>query len=186
MLPVSDSSLRAALAVVPTPESLAGMFEKQGIAATTYAHPPVFTVAEGEGFKSQIPGGHTKNLFLKDKKGTLWLVTALWDTVIDLKSLPERIGAARLSFASAELLGEKLGVIPGSVTPLALMNDRERLVRPVLDIRLMACDIVNCHPLRNDMTTGLSPAALLGFLGSLGYDPLIVDFAAEKPISGRI
>lgn len=173
------------LTIVPTPEPLATLFFQQGIRATTYVHPPVFTVAEGAEFKQAMPGGHTKNLFLKDKNESLWLLTALWDTQIDLKTLPARIGAGRLSFGSAALLEKKLGVIPGSVTPLALVNDAGREVRPVLDARLMTGAIVNCHPLRNDMTTGLSPAALLGFLQQLGYDPLIIDFAAEKPISGQ-
>lgn len=150
-----------------------------GIAAVTYAHPPVFRVGEDDGFIHLMPGGHTKNLFLKDKKGALWLVTALQDTVIDLKWLPGRIGSARFSFGSPDLLLEVLGVPPGSVTPFALMNDAQKRVRPVLDARMMACETVNFHPLRNDMTTGITPENLLVFMKDLGLDPLVVDFVKE-------
>lgn len=165
------------LNVVATPDSLANRFTQLGIAVTTYAHPPVFTVEEGQDFKHQIPGGHTKNLFLKDKKDQLWLVTALQDTAIDLKWLPQRINAARLSFGNSDLLKEALGVTPGSVTALALMNDMQKRVRPVLDQRLFDYKTVNCHPLSNDMTTGISPHDLVAFMKSCGHEPLIVDFA---------
>lgn len=167
----------AALNIIPTPDPLNAKFSELGIETVTYEHRPVFTVAEGEDFKRLIPGGHTKNLFLKDKKDKIWLVTALDETVIDLKKLPARINAGRLSFASAELMQKLLGVAPGSVTPLALLNDTGREVSPVLDARIMDHDIMNCHPLRNDRTTCLKPQDLVKFMKNLGYDPLIVDFS---------
>lgn len=171
--------------IIPTPEPFASRFTALGIAAVTYAHPPVFTVEEGEGFKHKIPGGHTKNLFLKDKKSQLWLVTAHAETVVDLKSLPAKMGAARLSFGSADRLKEALGVIPGAVTPLALLNDAaQQNVRFVLDERLMAFETVNCHPLRNDRTTCLSPADLLRFIGDLGYTPQILDLQNDAAAIG--
>ena len=163
--------------VVPTPEPLASAFEKLGIKSVTYAHPAVFTVEEGRGFKHHMPGGHTKNLFLKDKKGEVFLVTALWDTAIDLKKLPARINAGRVSFGSAELMQELLGVTPGSVTALGVIHDLLRRVKPVLDAEILKQDLVNCHPLRNDMTTALSPQDLVRFMESLGYNPAIVDFS---------
>lgn len=159
--------------IIQTPEPLGGLFSDLGIDAVTYQHPPVFTVAEGEGFKQRIPGGHTKNLFLKDKKDQIWLVTAGAHTQVNLKSLPALIGAARLSFGSPDRLLDTLGVTPGSVTPLALVNDRQHRVRFVLDAGLMQCSTINCHPLRNDMTTCLAPEALLRVLRHLGYDPLV-------------
>lgn len=156
--------------IVDTPEPLAGRFAALGIAAVTYAHPAVFTVEEGEGFKHLIPGGHTKNLFLKDKKGQLWLVTAHAETIVDLKFLPAKIGAARLSFGSADRLKEALDVVPGSVTPLALINDApQQSLRFVLDERLMGFETINCHPLRNDQTTCLAPQDLVRFIENLGY-----------------
>jgi Ala-tRNA(Pro) deacylase len=164
--------------VTETPDPLASLFKKLGIGALTYAHRPVFTVEEGRDIKERIPGGHTKNLFLKDKKDAYWLVTALWDTQIDLKWLPARLDAGRLSFGSAERLQAALGVTPGSVTPLALVNDSARQVQPVLDARLIAEEKINCHPLQNDMTTALSPQDLVKFMNDMGYNPVIVDFSA--------
>lgn len=169
--------MSALLKTIETPDPLNAAFAELGIEAVTYSHPAVFTVEEGRGFKHLMPGGHTKNLFLKDKKGKIWLVTALWDTVIDLKKLPARINAGRLSFGNAELLMELLGVVPGAVTALGLVNDRDRRVTPVLDQAIMNHDIVNCHPLENDKTTGLAPKDLVKFMESMGYQPLIVDFS---------
>ena len=121
-----------------TPDDLFAFFRRLGIAAQTYEHVPVFTVAESQAIKEEIPGGHSKNLFLKDKKGRLFLVVAHAETRIELKRLHEALDASgRLSFGSAELLREVLGVEPGSVTPFALMNDRERRVSLVLDEALM-------------------------------------------------
>lgn len=159
--------------IIQTPEPLGSQFAALGIDAVTYSHPPVFTVAEGEGWKHLIPGGQTKNLFLKDKKDQMWLVTAEAYTQVDLKALPDIIGAGRLSFGSADRLMNTLGVTPGSVTPLALVNDSGRQVRFVLDEKLLRCSTINCHPLRNDMTTAMTPDALLQFLRHLGYDPMI-------------
>jgi len=169
--------MRAAVEKAETPEPLAEKFAALNINAVTYSHPPIFTVEEGRDFKKDIPGGHTKNLFLKDHKGKLFLVTALWDTAIDLKKLPARLNAGRFSFGSAPLLAEVLGVTPGSVTPLAVVNDLLRRVTPVLDARMMEEQTVNCHPLKNDKTTGLTPQDLVRFMESLGYNPLIVDFS---------
>ena len=132
-----------------TPADLFAFFEKLGIAAETAEHAPVFTVAESRAIKAAIPGGHSKNLFLKDRKGRLFLVVARDETAIDLKRLHEAIGAAgRLSFGSAELLRETLGVEPGSVTPFALLNDADGRVAVVLDAALMAFTRVNFHPAR--------------------------------------
>jgi Ala-tRNA(Pro) deacylase len=174
---VNNAAMSAALKTIPTPDPLAQNFTSLGIETVTYEHRPVFTVAEGEDFKKLIPGGHTKNLFLKDKKDKVWLVTALDETVIDLKKLPMRINSARLSFGNAELMQQLLGVTPGSVTPLALLNDKGLAVSPVLDEALFKHEVMNCHPLRNDRTTCLKPQDLVKFMKNLGYNPLIVDFS---------
>ena len=149
-----------------------------GIAHTTLAHAPVFHVGEGEAIKAVLPGGHTKNLFLKDAKGRLWLITALGETKIDLKGLPARIGSAKLSFGSPALLGEALGVEPGSVTPFALINDAAHSVTLILDAALLRADPLNFHPLTNTATTQVSRDGFLAFLKGLGIEPVIVDFAA--------
>ncbi|RYF94337.1 MAG: prolyl-tRNA synthetase associated domain-containing protein [Caulobacteraceae bacterium] len=155
-----------------------------GIAHRTLDHPAVFTVGEGDDFKAGLPGGHTKNLFLKDARDRLWLISALGETRIDLKRLHPVIGSARLSFGSAALMEETLGVTPGSVTAFALANDLEQRVTFVLDAALAASDPVNFHPLVNTATTGVSQADFRRFLSALGREPIIVDFAELKRIDG--
>ena len=151
-----------------------------GVTHTTLDHPAVFTVGEGAEIKAALPGGHTKNLFLKDARDQLWLISALGETQIDLKRLHPVIGSARLSFGSPALMQETLGVTPGSVTALGLINDAQHRVRFVLDAALARADPVNFHPLANTATTALSQAGFRAFLASLGVTPLIVDFAAMR------
>lgn len=162
--------------------SLFAFLDAHAIAHRTLDHPPVFRVEEGREIKAGLPGGHTKNLFLKDGKDQLWLVSALGDAAVDLKALPRAIGSARLSFASAELMWSVLGVEPGSVTAFALINDAERRVRLVLDAALLASDPVNFHPLRNDATTAVSRDGLQAFLRALQITPMIVDFSGDTPV----
>src|SRR5499426_1112031 len=110
-----------------TPEQLFAELDSLGIKHSTVKHPPLFTVEESRALRGEIPGGHTKNLFLKDKKGALYLVTALEDAMIELKSLHRRLGASgRFSFGTADLMRETLGIEPGAVTPFATMNDNDR------------------------------------------------------------
>ena len=161
-----------------TADDLFALLDAHGIAHHTYRHPPVFRVDEGAEIKAAMPGGHTKNLFLMDHKGQLWLISALGDARIDLKSLPAAIGSGRLSLGSEARLYAALGVRPGSVTAFALINDSEHQVRFVLDRALLAHETVNFHPLSNDATTAVSRAGLMDFLASLGVEPLLVDFGA--------
>src|SRR5215472_1733277 len=158
-----------------TQEDLFALLAELGIAHRTVEHPAVFRVGEGEAVKSALPGGHTKNLFLQDSKGQLWLISALQDTRIDLKALPKAIGAARLSFGSPGAMATALGVTPGSVTAFALINDADHAVRFVLDQALADADPVNFHPLVNTATTAVSQADFRRFLSALGVEPLIVD-----------
>ena len=145
-----------------------------GIETQTTDHAPVYTVEESQALCGGIPGGHCKNLFLKDKKGVLWLVVTLEDAQVDLKTLPQKIGSARLSFGRGELLAEVLGVEPGSVTPFALINDEECKVQVILDASMMAHEMLNYHPLKNDATTSVSSQDLLKFIRSCGHAPQIV------------
>lgn len=161
-----------------TRATLLAYLDALGIAQHTVDHPPVFTVAEGDAVKAQMPGGHTKNLFLKDKKGALILISALQSTEIDLKGLHKRLDCGRLSFGKPELLEEALGVTPGSVTAFAIVNDPLKRVRFILDAALMAHDTVNFHPLKNDATTAVSSSDLLTFVRALGREPEIMDFTA--------
>ena len=164
--PLDRSSLLAWLARCP-------------FGAETHDHPPVFTVAESGALHRDLPGGHTKNLFVRDKKGQVFLVTAEQSTAVDLKGLHRRIGAqGRLSFGKPELLLDLLGVEPGSVTALALVNDRAGAVRFVLDERLLAHEHVNCHPLLNDGTTTLRVSDLVRVARHTGHEPLVADLTA--------
>ena len=148
-------------------------FRRIDIVWRTIEHPAVFTVEESETVLTLIPGGHTKNLFLKDKKGGLWLVVVRAHLTVDLPSLAKQLGAPRFSFASAELLEATLGITPGSVTPFALMNDAAHAVTPVLDAGMLELDPVNFHPMRNDRTTAIAPSDLIRFVKACGHDPLI-------------
>jgi Ala-tRNA(Pro) deacylase len=157
-------------------DELLALFDLHGVAHATLDHPAVFRVGEGEDIKQRLPGAHTKNLFLKDSRDQLWLVSAEQEARIDLKRLPAVIGSGRLSFGSAELMEEVLGVTPGSVTAFALINDSDRRVRFVLDAALHEADRVNFHPLVNTATTTVSQDGLRAFLRALGVVPMIVDF----------
>jgi Ala-tRNA(Pro) deacylase len=152
--------------------------DAHGIAHSTFEHPAVFRVEEGLAIKAALPGGHTKNLFLKDNRDQLWLISALGETAIDLKKLPAVIGSGRLSFGSTELMQQTLGVTPGSVTALGLINDTQHRIRFVLDAALARADPVNFHPLTNEATTALSRAGFAAYLASVDVAPTIVDFAA--------
>jgi len=161
---------------------LFAFLDRIGVAHLTLRHPAVFRVEEGREIKAALPGGHTKNLFLKDAKGRLWLVSALGETAVDLKALPAAIGAARLSFGSEALLEQTLGVRAGSVTAFALFHDREHKVTLVLDAALVACAVVNFHPLTNTATTAVSREGFAAFLHALGVTPILVDFARSPPV----
>jgi Ala-tRNA(Pro) deacylase len=168
-----------------TPNDLFALLDRLGIAHRTVAHAPLFTVAQSRALRGQIPGGHTKNLFLRDKKGTLFLVVALEDAEIALKSLHRVLGAAgRFSFGSADLLRAALGVEPGAVTPFAAINDAEGRVAVVLDAAMMAHEALNFHPLQNDRTTSIAREGLVRFLRATGHEPRVVAMSglpAETP-----
>ncbi len=156
-------------------DSLLAWMAEHDIDQTTHDHPAVFRVEEGLELKAAMPGAHTKNLFLKDKKGRLWLISARQDTVIDLKRAPALIGSDRLSFGNETLMWETLGVRPGSVTALGLINDVDRRVSFVLDQALWEADIVNFHPLTNTATTALTQEAFRTFMSLLAREPIVVD-----------
>ena len=168
-----------------TPDELFATLDRLGIAHPTVSHPPLFTVEQSQSLRGSIPGGHTKNLFLKDKKDALFLVTALEDATIELKLLHRRLGAAgRFSFGSSNLMMETLGVIPGAVTPFGAINDTSGRVAVVLDAALMEHAIINAHPLVNTMTTSIGRDDLLKFLKAAGHPPRIVAVTGPRPGDG--
>jgi Ala-tRNA(Pro) deacylase len=163
-----------------TRSELAAYLKSLGIETVTVEHAPLFTVEESQTLRGEIAGGHTKNLFLKDKKGALFLVVAEEEARIDLKRLHTRIGASgRLSFGSAEQMIEVLGVSPGAVTAFGLINDRAGRLKVVLDEGLVRHDTVNCHPLVNTATTSLRSADLVTFMRATGHEPLILPLDAD-------
>jgi Ala-tRNA(Pro) deacylase len=162
-----------------TPADLFAHLEDIGIVVTTVTHPPLFTVADSQSLRGDIPGGHTKNLFLKDKKDNYFLVTVEEDAQVDLKQIHQLIGAAsRVSFGKPEALKELLGVVPGAVTPFGLINDQKGLVKFVIDRQLMQHETINAHPLTNEATTSIRSADLLAFVRSTGREPAILKVSA--------
>jgi len=165
-----------------TPDDLFAALDALGIKHSTIKHPPLFTVDQARELRGQIAGGHTKNLFLRDKKGALFLVVALEDAVIDLKGLHRLLGASgRFSFGSADLLREVWGVAPGSVTPFGAINDVDTRVTVVLDAAMMEHALLNYHPLVNTMTTAISRDDLIRFLESTGHPPRIETVSGVAP-----
>jgi Ala-tRNA(Pro) deacylase len=161
------------------PASRADLFaflDKLGIRHSTIEHPPLHTVEESQALRGEIAGGHSKNLFVKDKKSRVFIVTAREDARLDLKRIHEAIGASgRVSFCPGEQLEALWGVKPGSVTPFGAINDPEGKVTVVLEKALTEMDPVNFHPLENTATTTIRAADLLAFLRATGHEPLIVD-----------
>lgn len=157
-----------------TPDDLFAFLNSLGIKHSTVTHPPVFTVDQARSLRGQLLGGHTKNLFLRDKKNALYLIVAEEDAQIDLKGLHRQLGAnGRFSFGSADLLREVWGVVPGAVTPFGAINDTEGRVTVVLDTPMMEHETLNCHPLVNTMTTSIASKELVRFLESTGHIPRI-------------
>ncbi len=161
-----------------TPEEIVTQLENLGISYELHHHEAVFTVEESTHIHEKIDGGHCRNLFLKDKKGRMVLVTALDKTEIELKPLAAHLEHGRFSFGSAERLWENLGVKPGSVTPLALYNNAKRDITAVLDARMFDHQQICVHPLINTQTICFCPKELVRFLENLGYNPIIVDMDA--------
>jgi Ala-tRNA(Pro) deacylase len=162
--------------MIATPQALFARLDELKIGYTTVIHAPVFTVDEAKAHRGAIAGGHTKNLFLKDKKDRVFLGVTLEDCAVDLKALAPLIGADRLSFASPQLLRKHLGVEPGSVTPFSLINDPDVAVRAVFDEAMLELAVLNFHPLVNTATTSISSADLLRFARACGHEPLILRF----------
>jgi Ala-tRNA(Pro) deacylase len=172
--PPDQSALAARL---PPPEAreaaLNARLAELGILYKTHTHAPVFTVEEAQGLRGTLPGTHTKNLFLEDRKGGLWLVVAREELRIDLNALSKSLRAPRFSFGSPELLVEVLGILPGAVSPFALLNDKALRVKLVFDLSMLEQAPLNFHPLRKDRTTAIAAADLLLFARATGHEPIV-------------
>lgn len=161
-MPASDKNLFDPFAVL-------------GIQTTTVRHSPMFTVEDGEKLLVDVPGGHCKTLFLKNKNGNHWLVVMLGNIRLDMKMLQKKLGSSRLSFAKPDLMREVLGVEPGAVSPFTLLNASARNIKVVLDKKMMREKLLNYHPLRNDATTTITASDLLKFIYAMEHKPIILD-----------
>lgn len=163
------------------------LLDRLGILHRTVEHQAVFTVTESQGLRGELPGGHTKNLFTKDKADRLFLITAEEDSPVDLNATSKLLGVkGRLSFASAELMMRHLGVEPGSVTPLGLVHDTEGAVTFVIEKKLLDHAIINVHPLINTRTTALAREGLLAYLRATGHEPIVMElpYRSAQPDAG--
>lgn len=165
--------------LLPTsPSQLLAMLDELNYQTVTHHHEAVFTVEESNSITAKISGGHTKNLFLKDKKDNYFLIVAGHHAKIKLNQAHKLIGAhKRVSFASKEKLMEHLGVLPGSVNAFAPLNDKEGNVSVIIDAPLLKNDFINVHPLTNTMTTTISREDLLAFLEHVNHSPKIVQLS---------
>ncbi len=160
--------------------ALLAYLDGSGFKTKTVTHPPLFTVGESQELRGELEGGHTKNLFLKDKKGRYFLLTAQEDSTVNLKTLHKLLGGSgRFSFGNADMMLELLGVTPGAVTALGIINDRENKLTFAMDKRLIEHDKINCHPLTNEATTTLLTRDLLEFALACNHEPMIVDLNGE-------
>jgi Ala-tRNA(Pro) deacylase len=158
-----------------TPDDLFGRLDALGATHATHRHARVYTVEEARVLRGDLPGCHTKNLFLRNKKARMWLFVCEQDRVVDLMQLATAIGEKRLSFGSPRRLMEYLGVVPGAVSPFAVINDTQRAVQLVLDESILEMELLNFHPLDNSMTTSIGRDDFLAFVRSEGHEPLMVD-----------
>ena len=161
-----------------TPEDVLARLDALAIPYTLHRHPALRTGADAKAFRGTMAGGHCKNLFLRDRKGKMWLVSTLEDTVVDLKALGELLGG-RLSFGSADRLMTYLGIIPGAVSPLAVINDTEQTVTVILDAAMMAVEQLNFHPLSNEMTVTIAATDLQRFIVDCGHQPETLSIAGD-------
>ena len=164
-----------------TRDDLLAFLDDLGIETVTKDHPPVFTVEESKALRDAMPGGHTKNLFLRDKKGRHFLLTVGEDASVNLKTIHTLIGASgRVSFGKPEQMMEYLGVTPGAVTALGIVNDTQNAVTLFFDEALMEHDVINAHPLTNDATTAIATADMIRFVEATGHAVNILKLTAEE------
>lgn len=165
-----------------TRRDLFDFLDALGVAHQTVDHPPIFTVEEGRGYKASMPGGHSKNLFLKDKKDRLFLAVAHCDTQVDIVGYGRAAGSkGRLSFGKPDLMTATLGVIPGAVTPFALINETAgALAEVAVDAALMSFPAVWFHPLENNASTAVTPEGLIKFIRACGFEPRLISLASPE------
>lgn len=164
-----------------TQQQLFTILDSLNIKHTNYIHEPLYTCEQAASVK--LPGAQCKNLFLKDSKKRLYLVVACAATAINLKQLSKKLAAPELRFANADLLMQHLGLLPGSVTPFGLINDKDHAIAVILDKNLFDHDLCGFHPLSNDAMTVIDPKDLIPFIKHCGNSYQIINF--EELIDDR-
>lgn len=158
--------------------------KKNNIAYTLFKHKPVFRVGEPlvliDSEFEDMPGLHSKNLFLKDAKNNFFLVSVTQDKRVDLNALYKQLNCARFSFGKPEELLEFLQLTPGSVTPFGLLFDKQKKVTYALDEDFLKADLITFHPLRNDMTIALAPQDFLRCMAELSHQPQIIEIPIKR------
>ncbi|MEM6441513.1 MAG: prolyl-tRNA synthetase associated domain-containing protein [Pseudomonadota bacterium] len=178
MTDASDPTIPALPDPLEAEAALLARLEALGVGCDLQRHPPLFTVEDSRALRGALPGAHCKNLFLKEKKRGFWLVTCEERRAVRMKDLARACGARSFSFAGEADLAARLGVRPGAVTPLAVLNDPERQVRLAIDAQLFAERIINCHPLHNEATVAISTRDLRRVFAETGHEALEIDFDA--------
>lgn len=153
------------------------MLDTEGVAHKTVTHEPMFTVEDAKLLRAPCDYGHTKNLFVRNKKGKMWLLTLHEDRKVDLKTTAQLVGANRFSFASPERLMHYLGVTQGAVSAFSILNDITHQVQFYIDEALMEAPALHIHPLINTQTTSIDREVLLDFLGNRGFQVQVLRFA---------
>lgn len=166
-----------------TAEAVLASLEALGVEMHTLVHHALYTVEEAKQVAYDLPGAHTKNLFLRNKKGRMFLVVLDQDRQLDLKVLRAQLAApgGQLAFASSDRMGRFLGVVPGSVTPLAAINDHSGAVTIVIDQSLLREKWIWLHPCRNTHSTRIRTEDLLKVLEKWQHAPVLLDMDAQPP-----
>ncbi|HSV85445.1 MAG TPA: prolyl-tRNA synthetase associated domain-containing protein [Levilinea sp.] len=175
------SALQSSPSKITTEASLLAWLDQNAIPYGRVEHPPVFTCQQADRYRPSLPAAHTKNLFLRDRHSRYYLLMTCCEKPVDLKALGYRMGVTKLHFGSEEKLLDLLGVTPGAVTLLGLVNDTQRQVQCVVDAAIWREDNFLCHPLVNTATLLLARSDMLRFFELTGHEPQVVDVPAREP-----
>lgn len=161
-----------------TAKQLLNALETLGVEHQTTTHEALYTVDQAKEVAYDEPGAHTKNLFLRNKKGRMFLLVVESDHRVDLRGLRDKLNVpgGQFAFASTERLGLYLGVVPGSVSPLAVYNDHECAVQVLIQRTLLEHEWIYLHPCRNTHSTRLRTHDLLEILNSWKHPVTVLDF----------
>jgi len=143
---------------------LINLLKKENYNIDVHEHDPLFTVEDSKRLRGEIIGAHSKNLFLKNKKNSFFLLTCEEASRIDLKKISKSLGLGNVSFANEKYLDQYLKIKPGSVSPFALLNDKSGQVDFYLEQTIYESKFVNFHPLINTLTITIETKKFIEFM----------------------